>query len=142
MLSTSVKRQPAGFRNRFNFSGGPGALPEPVLAETQRAIAEVPGVGLSVLGISHRSKWFRDVVDEAEDNFRTLLGLSSDYRVLFLQGGSRLQFSMIAMSLLRGRRLPADYIVCGSWSRKSVPEARREGPVRVVWDGTASGFSR
>src|SRR6185295_19611820 len=92
--------------------------------------------------ISHRSKWFRDVVNKAEDHFRTLLGLSSDYRVLFLQGGSSLQFSMIAMSLLRGRKVPADYIVSGYWSQKCVPEARREGAVRVVWDGTASGFSR
>src|SRR6516164_10461337 len=100
-------------RNCHNFSGGPGALPEPVLEQARDAIIGVPDVGLSVLGISHRSQWFRDVVDEAEENFRLLLGLKQNYRVLFLQGGGSLQFSMIPMSFLRGRRNPADYLVSG-----------------------------
>lgn len=130
------------FQNRFNFSGGPGALPEAVLRQAREAIAEVPSVGLSVLGISHRSKWFRDVVDEAEENLRDLLGLPAAYRVLFLQGGASLQFSMIPMSLLRGRTAPADYLVAGYWSQKSVPEAQREGEVRVIWNGQAEGFAR
>jgi phosphoserine aminotransferase len=80
--------------NCFNFSGGPGALPESVLEETQRAIRQVPGQELSVLGMSHRSDWFRNVVDEAEANIRELLQVPADYRVLFLQGGGTLQFSM------------------------------------------------
>jgi phosphoserine aminotransferase len=142
MLRTPIESHSGVFQNRLNFSGGPGALPESVLQQTQAAIAEVPEVGLSLLGISHRSKWFRDVVEEAEDNFRKLLRLPAEYRVLFLQGGSSLQFSMIAMSLLRGRQTPADYIMSGYWSRKSVPEARREGPVRVMWSGEADRFTR
>ena len=128
--------------NRYNFSAGPGALPESVLDATQSAIHSIPEVSLSILGISHRSDWFRQVVDEAENNVRMLLGLPSDYHVLFLQGGSSLQFSMIPMMLLRGRPNPAEYLRTGYWSSKSIPEARREGNVRVLWDGEAQGFSR
>ncbi len=127
---------------KFNFSGGPGALPESVLREASRAVIEVPGQGLSVLGISHRSPWFRDVVDEAERNIRELLDVPNDYRVLFLQGGGTLQFSMVPMTLLRGSRRPADYVHSGYWSGKAIPEARREGSVHVAWSGEADGFRR
>lgn len=132
--------KPAGFNNRKNFSGGPGALPESVLQHAQRAIIEVPGAGLSVLGVSHRSAWFRNVVDEAVHNLRQLLDLSPDYHVLFLQGGGTLQFSMIPMSFLRGTGMPADYVAAGYWSRKAIIEAQREGLVRVLWDGEVGGF--
>jgi phosphoserine aminotransferase len=125
-----------------NFSGGPGALPPAVLAEAQDAIAQAPGAALSVLGISHRDPWFRGVLDEAEDNLRALLGLPPDHEVLFLQGGASLQFSMIPMALLRGRQASADYLVTGYWSEKAVPEAGREGRVRLVWDGQPAGYSR
>ncbi|MEH1926167.1 phosphoserine transaminase [Nostoc sp.] len=128
--------------NHLNFSGGPGALPEPVLKVTQAAIMNVPEVGLSVLGISHRSDWFRDVVDETENNLRELLGVPRDYHVLFLQGGSSLQFSMIPMNLLHGSKKTAEYIVSGYWSAKAVPEASIEGEVRVVWNGRDSGYNR
>jgi phosphoserine aminotransferase len=127
---------------RHNFSGGPGALPDSVLAAAREAIHEVTGTGLSVLGISHRSDWFRAVVSEAEENIRGLLGLPSSYHVLFLQGGSTLQFSMIPMTLLRGRSRPAEYLRTGYWSEKSIPEARREGEVRVLWDGEPERFQR
>lgn len=122
---------------RRNFSGGPGALPEPVLDQTQQAIREVPGQGLSVLGISHRSKWFRDVVDEAEANILALLNAPSDYRILFLQGGGSLQFTMIPMSFLRNS---ADYIETGYWSAKSVAEARLQGNIHLAWSGAGSDF--
>jgi phosphoserine aminotransferase len=126
----------------LNFSGGPGALPESVLDEAQRAIGEAPGTGQSVLGISHRSEWFRDVVAETEDNFRVLLDLPDRYRVLFLQGGGTLQFSMVPMTLLRGRKRTAEYLHTGYWSGKAVAEARKEGAVRVAWSGAAEGFTR
>lgn len=126
--------------NSLNFSGGPGALPESVLQQVQQAILEVPGVGLSVLGISHRSDWFAAVVAEVEGNIRTLLGLPADYHVLLLQGGATQQFSMVPMTLLRGKTQPADYLHTGYWSGKALPEARREGPVRVAWSGEADGF--
>lgn len=128
--------------NHLNFSGGPGVLPESVLAETQQAIASVPEVGLSILGVSHRSDWFASVVDEAERNIRTLLNLPDNYAVLFLQGGASLQFSMIPMLLLRGSGKTAEYIRTGYWSSKAIPEAKLEGDVRVIWDGEPGGFHR
>lgn len=128
--------------NRLNFSGGPGALPESVLQQIQEAVVAVPGVGLSVLGISHRSDWFAAVVSELEGNIRSLLGLPADYHVLFLQGGATQQFTMAPMTLLRGRAHPAEYLHTGYWSGKAIAEARREGPLRVVWDGADRDFRR
>jgi phosphoserine aminotransferase len=128
--------------NSLNFSGGPGALPESVLEQVQESIIAVPEVGLSILGISHRSDWFASVITELETNIRKLLGISEDYHVLFLQGGATQQFSMVPMTLLRGKTCPAEYVHTGYWSGKAIPEARREGPVRVVWSGEACGFRR
>ena len=127
-------------RNSLNFSAGPGALPESVLLQVQRSIVEVPEVGLSILGISHRSDWFEAVVTELENNIRKLLGVHQDYRVLFLQGGATQQFSMIPMTLLRGKATPAEYLHTGYWSGKALAEARREGPVRILWSGASTGF--
>lgn len=129
-------------RNRLNFSGGPGALPECVLLRVQQAIIEVPEVGLSVLGISHRSDWFAQVIAELETNIRKLLDLPANFHVVLLQGGATQQFSMVPMTLLRGNSHPAEYLHTGYWSGKTLPEARREGPIRVVWSGAASGFRR
>ncbi|HCI14439.1 MAG: phosphoserine transaminase [Gallionellales bacterium GWA2_60_142] len=129
-------------RNSLNFSGGPGALPESVLRQVQKAILEVPEVGLSILGISHRSDWFASVITELENNIRTLLGVSDNYHVLFLQGGATQQFSMVPMTLLRGKTHAADYLHTGYWSGKAIPEAKREGPVNVAWSGADSGFNR
>ena len=128
--------------NSLNFSGGPGALPESVLLQVQQAIQEVPEVGLSVLGISHRSDWFAAVLQETEDNVRALLGLGADYHVLLLQGGATQQFSMVPMTLLRGQKAPAQYIQTGYWSGKALPEARLQGDIEVVWSGQASGYTR
>lgn len=128
--------------NDLNFSGGPGVLPETVLAEVQQAIAEIPGVGLSILGISHRSNWFSGVVAEAERNIRALLELPESHAVLFLQGGASLQFSMIPMLLLRGTGKTAEYLRTGYWSGKAIPDARLEGRVEIVWDGEKEGFRR
>lgn len=130
------------FNNALNFSGGPGALPESVLQQAQEAVVAVPEVGLSVLGISHRSDWFATIVAELEGNIRTLLGMPGDYHVLFLQGGATQQFSMVPMTLLRGKTQAADYVHTGYWSGKALPEAQREGPVRVVWSGEATKFCR
>jgi phosphoserine aminotransferase len=126
--------------NSLNFSGGPGALPESVLLQVQEAIIAVPEVGLSILGISHRSDWFAAVITEVETNIRTLLGLAGNYHVLLLQGGATQQFSMVPMTLLRGKTHPAQYLHTGYWSGKALPEASREGPIQVAWSGEASGF--
>lgn len=135
-----MKKTPANSLNALNFSGGPGALADSVLQQVQASIIAVPDVGLSILGISHRSDWFAAVVAELETNIRDLLGLPGDYHVLFLQGGATQQFSMIPMTLLAGQPHPADYLHTGYWSGKALPEARREGPVHVAWSGEATGF--
>jgi phosphoserine aminotransferase len=129
-------------RNQLNFSGGPGVLPESVLLQVRESIIEVPEVGLSVFGISHRSEWFAAVVAELESNIRTLLGLAEDYHVVFLQGGATQQFSMVPMTLLRGKTQPAEYLHTGYWSGKALPEAKREGPVRILWSGEECAFRR
>jgi phosphoserine aminotransferase len=129
-------------RNDLNFSGGPGVLPDIVLQQVQEAVMSVPEVGLSVLGISHRSDWFAGVLAETEQNIRALLGLTQEYHVLLLQGGATQQFSMVPMTLLRGASSPADYLHTGYWSGKALPEARREGPIQVIWSGETDGFRR
>jgi phosphoserine aminotransferase len=128
--------------NQLNFSGGPGVLPQEVLDQTQQAIAVVPEVGLSILGVSHRSDWFTAVVDEAERNIRELMSLPDTHAVMFLQGGASLQFSMVPMLLLRGSGKTAEYVRTGYWSGKAVPEAALEGDARIIWDGEKYGFSR
>ncbi len=126
----------------YNFAAGPAVLPEPVLAEAQRDLMALPGVGASVMEISHRSKAFQTIIDQAEANLRQLLGIPDDYAVLFLQGGARLQFSMIPMNLMTADKRSADYIQTGSWSKNAVKEAVREGEVRVVWDGGETNYDR
>lgn len=125
-----------------NFSGGPGALPDEVLMQTRDAIERAPGTNQSILGISHRSDWFRAMLQESEDTLRALLGIPANYHVLQLQGGSSLQFSMIPILLLRGRNATAEYLRTGYWSCKSIPDAQREGKVRILYDGEATRFRR
>ena len=126
----------------FNFSPGPATLPLPVLQEVQQNLLALPGVGASVLEISHRSKTFEEIIAQAEANIRALLSLPEEYHVLFLQGGASLQFSQVPMSFLRGTGRSADYIVTGSWAKRALAEAQREGAVRIVWDGKADNYSR
>ena len=126
----------------FNFSAGPAVLPESVLAQAQQDLMALPGVGSSILEISHRSKPFIEILEAAEAGIRSLLGVPDNYRVLFLQGGSRLQFSMLPMNLLRDTGRSADYIVTGSWGKLAVAEARHEGDIRVVWDGKDTNYDR
>jgi len=126
----------------YNFSAGPATLPVSVLQEVQRDLLALPDVGISVLEISHRSSTFDEIRDEAEENLRRLLGIPEDYHVLFLQGGATLQFSMVPMTFLRGASSSAQYLVTGSWSKKAVAEAQKEGPVEVVWDGGDDGYRR
>ncbi len=129
-------------RRVYNFSAGPAVLPEPVLAEVQRDLLALPGVGSSIMEISHRSATFQKILDDAGQAVRRLLAVPDGYHVLFLQGGSRLQFSMVPMNLLRGTGKSADYILTGSWGKKAIDEARREGAVCVAWDGADTGYDR
>ncbi len=126
----------------FNFSPGPAVLPLPVLQEAQRDLLALPGTGISILEISHRSKTFDKLINEAENNLRTLLNIPGNYRVLFLQGGALLQFGMAPMNLLRGSGKAADYLVTGTWSKKACQEAATQGSVQVAWDGKPGNFNR
>jgi phosphoserine aminotransferase len=124
-----------------NFSAGPAVLPIDVLEEAQRDLLSLPGVGMSILEISHRSKAFDDIIEGCEADLRSLAGVPADYRVLFLQGGASLQFSMVPMNLLP-QGASADYIVTGSWSQKAVKEGKRVGAVRIAGSTEAENFSR
>jgi phosphoserine aminotransferase len=126
----------------FNFSPGPAVLPLEVLQQVQRDMLCLPGAGASILEISHRSRQFARILAETKSLLAEILGIPANYRVLFLQGGSRLQFSMLPMNLLRGADHPAEYIVTGSWGNYALKEAHREGAVNVSWDGKSTGYDR
>ena len=126
----------------FNFSPGPAVLPLAVLEQAQRELVSLSGYGMSVLEMSHRSPGFLDVLASAKRLLKELLAIPDNYQVFFLQGGSRLQFSMVPMNLLRGQTHAADYLLTGSWSKMARDEAKREGTVRVVWDGKATNYDR
>ncbi len=125
----------------YNFAAGPAVLPLPVLEEAQRDLVALPGVGMSVMEISHRSKTFEEIIQAAEADFRTLGHIPPHYRVLMLQGGASLQFSMVPINLL-GSGQVADYIVTGEWSKKALKEAKKVGAVNVAWSGEAERFTR
>ena len=125
----------------FNFAAGPAVLPVPVLEEIQRDLVALPGVGMSILEIGHRSKTFESVLSQAEADIRTLAGIPSNYRVLFLQGGASMQFSMVPMNLLTAG-MTADYIDSGSWADKAIKEAKKIGTVNVAATTKAENYSR
>ena len=115
----------------FNFGAGPAVLPEQVLEEVREHLMMLPGVGMSVLEISHRSEAFDKILMTAETNIRTLAGLSDDYHVLFLPGGATQQFAMVPMNLLSDGGI-ADYVVTGPWAKKAAKEAEKFGAVHIA----------
>jgi phosphoserine aminotransferase len=125
----------------YNFSAGPAVLPVPVLEEAQRDLVALPGVGMSVLEISHRSKTFEDILARTEADLRSLGGIPRSHKVLFLQGGASLQFSMVPMNLLTSGRT-ADYVVTGGWAQKAVKEAQRVGTVNIAASTESESFAR
>ncbi len=125
----------------FNFAAGPAVLPVPVLEEIQRDLVALPGVGMSILEISHRSKTFESVLARAEADIRTLAGIPSSYKVLFLQGGASMQFSMVPMNLLTAGAT-ADYIDSGSWAEKAIKEAKKVGTVNVAATTKGENYAR
>jgi phosphoserine aminotransferase len=132
--TTAVKRI-------YNFSAGPAMLPVPVLEEAQRDLVALPGVGMSVMEISHRSKPFDDIFQRAEGEMRSLAFIPSNYKVLFLQGGASLQFSMVPMNLLTPGST-ADYILTGDWGKKALKEARKVGATNVAATTEDGNFKR
>jgi phosphoserine aminotransferase len=126
----------------YDFSPGPAVLPLPALEQAQRDLLALPGAGVSILEVSHRSSTFTEIIEGAEANLRALLAIPDGYTVLFLQGGALLQFAMAPMNLLRGTGKTADYIVSGTWGKKAMSEAKTQGNVRMAWDGSAGKFTR
>ena len=122
----------------YNFSAGPAALPEEVLAQAQAEMLDWHGAGLSVMEMSHRGKEFMAIAEQAETDLRELLRIPPNYKVLFLQGGATSQFAMIPMNLI-GRTGKADYFRTGSWSKKAINEASRYGSVRIGADTEVEG---
>jgi phosphoserine aminotransferase len=125
----------------FNFSAGPAVLPVPVLEEAQRDMLSLPGVGMSVMEISHRSKTFDEIINRTEASLRDLLKIPSNYQILFLQGGASLQFSMVPMNFLPADG-SADYVITGSWGKKALKEAKKAGAVNVAATMADGGFTR
>jgi len=115
----------------YNFSAGPAILPEEALLEAQKDLFALPGVGMSILEISHRSKTYDAIHAEAKEGLKKLLDIPDDYQILFLQGGASLQFSMVPLNLMPPKN-KADYISTGSWSKKAIKEAKRVGIVNVA----------
>ncbi len=123
----------------YNFSAGPAVLPEEVLRTAAAEMLDYHGCGMSVMEMSHRSKDFQAIIDTAEADFRELLGVPENYKVLFLQGGGNTQFAMVPMNLMRHG--VADYIVTGQWAKKAAKEAEMYGKVNVVASSADKTFS-
>ena len=126
----------------FNFSAGPAMLPLSVLQQIQDEMLSLPGVGASILEISHRSKDFDLILNDAQSRVAQLIGMPDTHEVLFLQGGSALQNVMLPINLLVDKSQTADYIVTGSWGNKSSAEVSRFGNLNIAWDGKESGYNR
>lgn len=114
----------------YNFSAGPAVLPEEVLKEAAEEMLNYRGCGMSVMEMSHRSKMFENIIQEAEEDLRDLLQIPENYKVLFLQGGASQQFAMIPMNLMKNR--VADYIVTGQWAKKAWQEAQKYGKANKI----------
>src|SRR4029079_1678413 len=125
----------------YNFSAGPAVVPISALGEITRELIALPDVGMSILEVSHRSKVFEAILAQAEADIRALAGVPQDYRVLFVQGGASLQFSMVPMNLLDEGSV-ADYIDAGSWADKAIQEARKVGRVHVAASTSSEHYAR
>ncbi len=123
----------------YNFSAGPAILPVEVLQEAANEMLDYEQSGMSVMEMSHRSKIYQSIIDEAEKDLRELLNIPENYKVLFLQGGATLQFSMVPINLMKHGK--ADYIVTGQWAKKASEEAQKFGQVNIVASSEDKMFS-
>lgn len=124
----------------YNFSAGPAMLPEEVLKEAADEMMDYHGCGMSVMEMSHRSKVYQGIIDEAEADLRKLIGIPENYKVLFLQGGATLGFAMIPMNFMFTGK--ADYINTGVWTKKAIKDAKLFGEVNVIASGEENGFKK
>ncbi len=125
----------------FNFSAGPATLPLPVLEKAQKEIVNFRGTGIGIMEISHRSKEFVALYEETVENFRQILGIPDNYRILFLQGGASSQFFMVPMNLLRQQQ-KATYLNTGTWSKKAIDQAKLFGEIHIGFSSEESTFDR
>ena len=123
----------------YNFSAGPAVLPEAVLKEAAAEMLDYRGTGMSVMEMSHRSKAYQNILDEAEEDLRQIMNIPSEYRVLFLQGGAHQQFAMVPMNLMKNR--VADYIISGQWAKRAWKEAQLYGRANALASSEDQGFS-
>ena len=123
----------------FNFSAGPAMMPEPVLEEIRDEMMNYRGSGMCVMEMSHRSKVFQQIVDEAEADLRELMNIPDNYKVLFIQGGATLQFAAVAWNLMKNGK--AVYIETGAWSKKAIAEAKKYGEVIVAASSKDKNYS-
>ena len=124
----------------YNFSAGPSVLPVEVLEKVQKELLNYEGSGQSVMEMSHRSKEYKKIIDEAEANLRELMHIPDNYKVLFVQGGGTLQFAMVPMNLLRSSG-KADYVITGTWAKKACKEATKFGDIRVIASSEEDKFT-
>jgi len=127
-------------KRAYNFNAGPAGLPLEVMQQAQAELLDYKGTGMSIIEMSHRSKEFEAMLNETEADMRELLDIPTNYKVLFMQGGASLQFSMVPMNL-RPAGASADYIVTGAWSKKAMQEAQKLGATRVAADVKASNYN-
>ena len=123
----------------YNFSAGPGALPEEVLREAADEMLDYQGCGMSVMEMSHRSKVFEKILGEAEQDLKDLMQIPDNYRILFMQGGAHLQFAAVPMNLMKNR--VADYIITGQWAKKAFKEAQIYGKANAIASSEDQTFS-
>ena len=123
----------------YNFSAGPAVLPEEVLKEAAAEMLDYRGTGMSVMEMSHRSKAYQQIIDEAEADLRELMNIPDNYKVLFLQGGAHLQFAMVPMNLMKNK--VADYIITGQWAKKAWKEAQKFGKANAIASSEDRTFS-
>lgn len=123
----------------YNFAAGPAVLPEEVLKEAADEMLDYNGTGMSVMEMSHRSKDFEVIIQDAERNLRELMNIPNNYKVLFLQGGASMQFAMVPMNLMKNR--VADYIITGQWAKKAATEAEKFGKVNILATSADKTFS-
>ena len=123
----------------YNFSAGPAVLPEEVLKEAAEEMLDYKGCGMSVMEMSHRSKDFQDIIDEAEKDLRELMNIPDNYKVLFVQGGGHVQFAMVPMNLMKNK--VGDYIITGQWAKKAYTEAKLFGTANAVASSADRTFS-
>ena len=123
----------------YNFSAGPAMLPVEVLKEAADEMLDYKGSGMSVMEMSHRSKVFEEIIQEAERDLRELMNIPDNYKVLFLQGGASLQFAMIPMNLMKNK--VADYIITGQWAKKAYNEAKIYGTANAIASSADKTFT-